>query len=69
VAKAFGSAVVNTYADGHSYSFYGNTPYTVSTVNECSVNFFKDELLTKDDRLCRLHRQRRQPGAYHKASA
>jgi len=47
VAKAFGSAVVNTYADGHSYSFYGHTPYTVSIVNECSVNFFKDELLTK----------------------
>jgi len=47
VAKAFGSAVVNTFADGHSYSFYGHTPYTVSTVNECSVNFFKDELLTK----------------------
>jgi hypothetical protein len=48
VAKAFGSAVVNTYADGHSYSFYGKTPYTVSTVNEASVNFFKDELLNKD---------------------
>jgi pimeloyl-ACP methyl ester carboxylesterase len=47
VAAAFGSAVVNTYADGHSYSFYGKTPYTVNTVNESSVNFFKDELVTK----------------------
>jgi len=47
VAAVFGSAVVNTYADGHSYSFYGKTPYTVNTVNESSVNFFKDELVTK----------------------
>jgi len=47
VAKVFDSAVVNTYADGHSYSFYGKTPYTVNTVNESSVNFFKDELLAK----------------------
>lgn len=47
VAAAFGSAVVNTYADGHSYSFYGKTPYTVNTVNESSVNFFRDELVTK----------------------
>jgi len=47
VAAAFGSAVVNTYADGHSYSFYGKTPYTVSTVNKSSIGFFADELLTK----------------------
>lgn len=46
VAKAFDSAVINTYADGHSYSFYGKTAYTVNTVNKSSIDFFRDELCT-----------------------
>lgn len=45
VASVLGSAVVNTYADGHSYSFYGSDAYTVSATNESSVNFFAGELL------------------------
>jgi len=47
VAAALGSAVVNTYADGHSYSFYGSDGYTVSTVNESCTDFFRDELVTR----------------------
>ena len=47
VAKAFNSAVVNTYAEGHSYSFYGKDPYTVRITNNSSINFFDQELNVK----------------------
>ncbi len=44
LAEALGSIVINTYTDGHSYSFSGSDEYTVSTVNSASVHFFVDEL-------------------------
>ena len=47
VADVLNAATVNTYADGHSYSFYGSTPYTVSTVNNACVNYFVSELQTE----------------------
>ncbi|MCD8021964.1 MAG: alpha/beta fold hydrolase [Lachnospiraceae bacterium] len=43
VAAILGSSIVNTYADGHSYSFYGSDDYTVSAVNSASVNYFVNE--------------------------
>ena len=47
VAAALDSVTINTYAEGHSYSFYGKDPYTVSTVNQASVNYFVNELTVK----------------------
>ncbi|MGN1306813.1 MAG: alpha/beta fold hydrolase [Faecousia sp.] len=46
VADAFGCPVLNTYAEGHSYSFYGTDPVVISTVNEGTVNFFTGEPVT-----------------------
>lgn len=51
VATTLGSATLNTYADGHSYSFYGTTEYTISTVNNGSVNYFVNELKTNETRI------------------
>ena len=51
VAATLGSATLNTYADGHSYSFYGTTEYTISTVNNGSVNYFVNELKTNETRI------------------
>lgn len=51
VAETLGSATLNTYADGHSYSFYGTTEYTISTVNNGSVNYFVNELKTNETRI------------------
>ena len=51
VATTLGSATLNTYADGHSYSFYGKTEYTISTVNNGSVNYFVNELKTNETRI------------------
>lgn len=51
VAATLGSATLNTYADGHSYSFYGKTEYTISTVNNGSVNYFVNELKTNETRI------------------
>lgn len=48
-AIALNSATVNTYADGHSYSFYGSDPYTKSTVNNASVGYFVNELTTEHE--------------------
>lgn len=45
VAEVLGSQVLNTYADGHSYSFYGTNPDTIHTVNDGSVEYFVSELL------------------------
>lgn len=45
VAEIMGSEVLNTYADGHSYSFYGSDPHTISTTNDGSINFFTKELV------------------------
>ena len=47
VAETMGSQVLNTYADGHSYSFYGSDPHTISTVNGGSISFFTEQLLGK----------------------
>ena len=47
VADVLNAATVNTYAEGHSYSFYGKDPYTVSTVNNACVNYFVSELQTE----------------------
>ncbi len=44
VADALGSAVINTYTDGHSYSFYGSDEYTLRVVNEAVENFFVNEI-------------------------
>ena len=51
VATTLGSATLNTYADGHSYSFYGTTEYTISTVDNGSVNYFVNELKTNETRI------------------
>ena len=44
-AEVLGSEVAVTPADGHSYSFYGVTPETISITNDGSVNFFAKELV------------------------
>ena len=45
VANVMGAVKLLTYdAGGHSYSFYGNDPYTVGIVNGGSVNWFVNEL-------------------------
>ena len=44
-AEILGSEVAVTPADGHSYSFYGTNPETISITNDGSVNFFANELL------------------------
>ncbi len=44
VATVLGSATVNTYTDGHSYSFYGSDPYTIATTNNSCINYFVNEL-------------------------
>lgn len=51
VATTLGSATLNTYADGHSYSFYGTTEYTISTVDNGSINYFVNELKTNETRI------------------
>ena len=44
-AEILGSEVAVTPADGHSYSFYGTNPETISITNDGSVDFFAKELL------------------------
>ncbi len=45
VAEIIGAEVAVTPADGHSYSFYGTTPETISITNDGSINFFAGELI------------------------
>ncbi len=47
VADVLNAATVNTYAEGHSYSFYGEDLYTVNTVNRACVSYFVNELQTE----------------------
>lgn len=44
-AEILGSEVAVTPADGHSYSFYGTNPETISITNDGSVDFFAKELI------------------------
>ena len=48
-AAVLNSATVNTYKEGHSYSFYGKDEYTVSTVNNASIGYFVNELITEHE--------------------
>lgn len=51
VAEVLGSATINTYTDGHSYSFYGTDPYTIATVNNACIDYFVSELLETHDNI------------------
>lgn len=45
VAEIIGAETAVTPADGHSYSFYGTNPETISITNDGSINFFAGELI------------------------
>lgn len=45
VAQVLDAAVLNTHTDGHSYSFYGTDPDTISTVNDGTIAFLTTQLL------------------------